>query len=159
MADINIKRGTATALTWTIDSLASSVTAGRQATAVDDTATKALDYLLTLHIVYPNSAPANDKSLYLYVAGFDGTNWSGGASGSDAAYTFDDITAHPTPLRGPQAMWMVQNKTRDFGPFSIASFFGGIVPIKWAPILINYSGQTLSTTCSATYQAITATVA
>lgn len=159
MTTLNIAYGTATAITWTLDSLASSATAGRECTAIDNGTTKADDYRIQIKIVYPNSATANDKTLYVYAAGYDGTNYVGGLTGSDAAYTFDDITTTPSPMRLALAGFMVINKTRVFEIPSIATVFGGVVPVKFGLAAINYSGQTFSAGCSASYQAITYTAA
>lgn len=157
MSTLNIAYGTATAITWTLDSLASSTTAGRECTAIDNTTTKADDYRIKIKIVYPNSAPAGEKTLYIYAAGWDGTDYTGGLTGSDAAYTFDDITTTPSPMKLALAGYMVQNKTRVFEISSINTVFSGVVPSKFGLVAINNSGQTLSTSCSATYQAITYT--
>lgn len=158
MATLNIAYGTATAITWTLDSLASSTTAGRECTAIDNgTSVKADDYRIKIKLVAINSATANDKTVYIYAAGYDGTDYTGGVTGSDAAYTFDDITTTPSPMRLATPCFMVINKTRVFEIPSIATVFGGVVPTKFNLVAINYSGQTLSTGCSATYQAITYT--
>lgn len=159
MSTLQISYGTATAITWTLDSLASSTTAGRECTAIDNTSTKADDYRIQIKIVYPNSATANDKTAYVYAGGWDGTNYVGGLTGSDAAYTFDDITTTPSPMRLALAGFMVINKTRVFDIPSIATVFGGVVPSKFGLAIINYSGQTFSTSCTASYQAITYTAA
>ena len=151
MADIKSKYGTATSITCTINSLASSSTAGRESTAVDNTTNLYLDALVTVKLVYPNLAPANDKAVYIWAYGWDETNYTGGCTGSDAAYTRDDPTVLrligvvPTPT---------QNKTYYGGPFSVAAAFGGILPSKWGIVVQNYSGQTLSTGCTATYVGI-----
>ncbi len=161
MATVKIAYGSATAITWTLDSLASSATAGRECTAIDNTTTLADDYRVMIKIVYPNSATANDKSFYVYAGGYDATTGyagSGALTGSDAAYTFDDITTTPSSLRLALAGFCVINKTRVYEIPSIATVFGGIVPSKFGLAIINYSGQSFSTGCSATYQAITYTV-
>lgn len=161
MATVLISYGSDTALTWG-GAIASSTTAGRQSDAIDNTSTLADDYEVSVSIVFPNSAPANDKTVYLYAGGWYGaTNgWEGrpALTGSDGAYTFNDITTTPTGLYLAKACFMVQNTTGLFAIPSLATVFGGSLPAKIALAVANFSGQTI-TTFSATYRAITYTVA
>lgn len=161
MATVNIVYGTETALTWA-GAIASSATAGRQSNTIDNTSALADDYELSVSIVFPNSAPANHSTVYLYAGGwFGATNaWQGrpALSGSDGAYTFNDITTTPSGLELAKSCFMVQNTTGLFTVPSLATVFGGTVPAKIAFAVANYSGQTI-TTFSATYRAITYTVA
>jgi hypothetical protein len=161
MATVNIAYGSETSLTWA-GAIASSTTAGRQSNTIDNTSTLADDYEVAVNIVFPNSAPANDKTVYVYAAGYIGaTNtWAGrpALTGSDGSYTANDITTTPmgVPLAG--AFFMVQNTTGTFLIPSLATVFGGSLPQKIALVVMNYSGQTI-TTFTATYRAITYTVA
>jgi hypothetical protein len=157
MTTVKIAYGSETSITWTA-AIASSATAARECTAIDNTSTKADDYQIAVSIVYPNSAPANDKTVYVYAGAYQGATlgYQGGLTGSDAAITLDDITTTPSPLRLAGAFWQVQNKTRVFTIPSIAAVFGGNVPPKFGLVLVNYSGQTL-TTVTASYVAITYT--
>ena len=161
MADVKIAYGADSALTWA-GAIASSATAGRQSDAIDNGTTLADDYEVSVSIVFPNSAPANDKTVYLYAGGYYGATagWQGrpALTGSDAAYTFNDITTTPTGLYLAQSCFMVQNTTGVFAIPSVAPVFGGVLPEKFALAVANYSGQTL-TTFTARYRAITFTVA
>lgn len=161
MATVSIAYGSETSLTWA-GAIASSTTAGRQSNTIDNSSTLADDYSVAVNIVYPNSAPANDKTVYIYAGGWYGaTNaWEGRPvlTGSDGAYTFNDITTTPTGLRLAGAFFMVQNTTGTFAIPSLATVFGGSVPAKIALAVANYSGQTI-TTFTATYRAITYTIA
>lgn len=151
MADIKNKYGTSNqTITITLNALASSATAGRASTAVDNTSNVFLDALVSIHIDFPNSAPANDKAIYVYVYGSanGGTNYSGGITGTDAAYTMDD----PTVLRLVGVIPIpTQNKVYYAGPFSIAAAFGGVLPDRWGIYIRNYAGQTLGSTNNAAY--------
>lgn len=146
--------GTETALTWA-GAIGSSTTAGRQSNAIDNTSALAVDGLLAISIVFPNSAPANDKSIYIYAGAYIGaTNgWQGrpALTGSDGAYTFNDITTTPSGLFLCQADYQVQNTTGLWVVPSLAAVFGGLLPPKMAFAVANYSGQTI-TTFSATYR-------
>lgn len=129
-------------MTCTINSLASSATAGRESTAVDNSTNLYLDALVFCRISFPNSAPANDKAVYLWGYGWDNSGlYTGGVTGSDAAYTRDD----PTTLRLVGVIPIpTQNKDYYAGPFSVAAAFGGILPVKWGIVVQNYAGQTLN---------------
>ena len=160
MASTKLTFGTATAFTITLNSLASSGTAGRESTVVDNTSDLFLDALVEVRINYPNSAPANDKAIYVYAYGsLDGTNYPEALTGSDAAYTFKGSAgALTTALRLIGVIPAVQNTDLRFGPFAVAPAFGGIMPAKWGIAVLNYSGQTLAASnCAAQYRGVYAT--
>lgn len=159
MATVNVAYGTATTISLTSDSLASSATAGRESTVVDNSSNLYLDALVTFKIVYPNSAPANHKGIYVFAYAWDGTDYTYPCTGSDAAVTLDDITTTAYQLAQIGFIPAVQNKTLYSRPFSVASAFGGVLPKKWGVAILNYSGQTLSTGNTCRYQGITTTVA
>lgn len=160
MAEIKIAYAASAALTWS-GAIASSSTVGRESNAIDNTSTLYDDIKLSILITFPNSAPANDKTVYILAGGYDSTNGydgSGQLTGSDAAITLDGaIDSVPHAFKQLGAFWMVQNKTRVFTIGSVASAFGGVLPPKVGFVVINYSGQTL-TTFTARYQGITYTV-
>lgn len=158
MATVNVAYANAATITLTSDSLASSTTAGRESTVVDNSSNLYLDALVTFKIVYPNSAPANHKGIYVFAYAWDGTDYTYPCTGSDAAVTLDDITS--TAYQLPQIGFIpaVQNKTLYSRPFSVAAGFGGVLPKKWGIVVLNYSGQTLSTGNTCRYIGITNTV-
>ena len=151
---------TATAITCTFGTLTSSGTVGRASTAVDNTTNLDLDAQVMITITYPNSAPANDKAIYVYAYGsYDGTTYPEGITGSDAGYTFQGSAgALTTALRLIGVVPGVQNVAATYGPFAVAPAFGGILPIKWGLVILNFSGQTLSAG-SVAYTRVQATVA
>lgn len=145
MADLKIKFGTSTALAVTFASLASSATAGRESTVVDNTTNLFVDALVYLKIKLQTGTPANDKCVYVYAYGSeDGTNYTDNATGSDAAITLRD----PTNLRliGVIAMPDSGGLTYKSNPMSVAGAFGGLMPRKWGIVIRNYTGVTLSAT-------------
>lgn len=150
--DIKIAYASRAQITITLASLASSATAGRESTYVDNATNLYDDALVTLDIVFPNSAPANHKGVYIFGYGYDGSDYGGYATGSDAAYTFDDITTTGQNLPLLKFVTMVQNKTQKC-QFTVAAGFGGILPLRWGLVALNYSGQTL-TSGEAYYQGI-----
>jgi hypothetical protein len=140
----NIKYGTSTAITITLNSLASSQTVGRQATVIDNSSNLFDDVYVTIILSTAAGAPANDKAVYVYLSGSeDGTNFDqddGAMGASDAGYTVNlpSNLKGPYPVNTPTAS-KVYNKT-----FNLRSFFGGIVPRKWTVVVVNYEGQTLA---------------
>lgn len=149
MADAKLAYGaaTATAITCTLASLASSATAGREGTAIDNTTNKFLDALVQVSAKLAAGTPINDKAIYVYAyAATDHTSptYTGGVTGSDAAYTMKD----PTPLRllGVIPCPDAGALTYDGGPWSVAAVFGGILPGKWGIFVRNFTGLALDST-------------
>lgn len=136
----------AASMTITLNSLASSGTAGRQSTVVDNSSTKYDDALLEVSVAYPNSAPANDKAVYVFAFGStDGSNYPESLTATDAAFTIAGVAGALTTSLSPIGVLMpIQNTTKRYGPFSVAKGFDGILPQKWGIVVLNYSGQTLS---------------
>lgn len=157
MATVKESLGASTAITVTIDSLASSQTVGRASTAVDNSTNLYLDALVQVKVVIPTGTPANDKAVYVYAYGtVDGTNYGEAVTGTDASYTVDNPTG--LPLLGTIPVG-AQSITRYSRAFSVAAAFGGVMPVKWGLVVVNFSGIALSTGCSAVYAGLTATVA
>lgn len=157
-ADIRLAYGSVTSATITLNSLASSATAGRKSDEIDLNTTKYLDLLAFLTVDMPGSGtPANDKAVYIYAAGSidGGTDYTEGVTHGDAAYT----QADPTSLRfvgivsTPASAQVYRG-----GPFSVANAFGGILPNFICFVVRNYNGLTLDSSGNALeYQPIYAT--
>ena len=154
----NIKYATSTALTITLNSLATSTTVGRQATVVDNSSNLYVDVLVTVIISTSASALGSSKSVSVYVSGSeDGTNFDqddGAMGASDAGYTINS----PTNLRlaaviNAPTSSKVYNKI-----FSVANLFGGVMPRKWTIVVCNDTNQSLlGSGNSASYTGITYT--
>lgn len=159
MASVTIAYTTTKSLTCTINGLASSATAGRESTVVNNSTTKYLDAQVFIEATCPNSAPANDKAVYIYAYGGSTTLYTGAVTGSDAAYTMAD----PTPLKLIGVVPVpTQNVTYRAGPYSVAAAFGGVLPPRWGVFVRNYCGQTLTTASTNNFlewHGVTATVA
>ncbi len=135
--------GSDTTPTCTINSLASSATAGRASAAADFSSTKYLDAMARLTIKMPGAgSPANDKAVYLYAAGSvdAGTTYSDGVTAGDAAFTHTD----PPNLRLVGVVNCPAN-TNSYvgGPWSVAQAFGGVLPDHVVFVVRNYTGLTL----------------
>jgi hypothetical protein len=139
-------------LTLTSANLTSSATGGWQSDGQDNTTNLYLDALVQIVLAAVNTAPANNKAIYLYAFGADtGSNYTGtgaaNASGTVGTLTFPDITANTPdcPLIGT-VPYTTQNTAMNSSMFSIAQAFGGVLPPKYSLGMINYSGMTLSVT-------------
>lgn len=168
MATVKQSYGTYTAMTVTsLQSLASSATAGWQSDKVDNqTSVLAIDYEIFVKLTTANTAPANDKAMYVYAVPWittdGGTTWlasDGGTatlpSGSEGTYTY--ATPNNAKLLGILS-YTTQNMTVQ-GNFLLSNAVGMSMPDGWSLIIINYSGAALSTSCVVSYRAINQTVA
>jgi hypothetical protein len=146
MSDIKQKFGTSTAVTITLASLASSATAGRESTAIDNTTNLYLDALLYVQCKLQTGTPASDLSIYVYgYASEDGTNYTDPATGSDAAITLRD----PTNLRLIGILSTPDSGGLTYkGVYQVAHAFGGQMPRKWGVVVRNYTNITFSATGS-----------
>ena len=133
------------ALTITLASLASSATAGRESTFVENTTNRYLDALVVAKFALTTGTPANDKAIYLFAYGSidDGTTYPDTVTGTDAAITMVD----PTNLRLIGVINAVaQSTTYTGGPFSVATAFGGVLPERWGIVVRNFTGIALTAT-------------
>lgn len=143
--DLKNKYGTSNqTITVTLASLASSATAGREATVIDNSSNLYRDALVTVKVKLQAGTIANDKAVIVYAYGTvdGGTTYTGGASGSDAAYTMDD----PTVLVPIGILPAPTQSLTYIGTFRVAQAFGGVLPQKWGLMIRNFSGITFSAT-------------
>lgn len=154
MADVKLKFAGVTTLTIANANLATSPTAGWQSDAQDYSSNLYLDALVQVKLAAVNTAPANNKAIYLYAFGLSdtsgsdyGTTGDGVPSGTEGTLTFPDITTgQPVcPLLGI-IPYTTQNKVIVSPLFSIARCFGGVLPPKVAIGMINYASMTLNVT-------------
>jgi hypothetical protein len=145
MAALKTAYGTSSNFTLTLASLASSATAGRESTVVDNTSDLFIDAMVQVKVALQSGTPSVDKAVYVYAYGSeDGSTYTDNATGSNAAIT----------LRAPTAMRLIGvipcpdsgALTYEGQPMSVASAFGGILPRKWGIVVRNYTGVTLSAT-------------
>lgn len=168
MATQNIAYGSYTAMTVTnLQSLASSATVGWQSARVDNqTSVKALDYEIFVKLTTANTAPANDKAMYVYISPAittdGGSTWlqtdQGTATlptGSEGASTI----ATPNNLKLLGVLSYTTQQMVCQGSFNLSSAVGQSMPDGFSIIIVNYSGAALSTSCVVAYRAITNTVA
>jgi hypothetical protein len=136
-----------------LNSLASSLTAGWGSAPVDNSATLYLDAFVQVNLAAVNTAPASLKAIYVYAyaltdpagTAYTTTGVASGTPGTQGALTFPDITANPVglPLIGIVPT-ITQNVLTNSGPMSVAKAFGGWLPQKWGIAIINASGFTIA---------------
>lgn len=148
MPDVKSKYGSdGVAITCTLASLASSATAGRECTVIDNTTNLFLDALVVVRVKLAAGAPANDQACYVFAYGIvdatAGPTYPDAITGADAAITFNS----PTQLRLLGSIYTPTNGgTFIGGPWSVAQCLGGVMPQKWGIAIRNYSGQALTST-------------
>ena len=169
MATITQLYGDYTAITVTaLQSLASSATAGWQSARIDNqSSVKALDYEIFIKLTTANTAPANDKAMYVYINSAmttdGGTTWLDSDSGIDtdpvdgAEGTVNIASPNNLKLLGVIAYTSQEDIVK--ANFNLSNAVGGAMPDGFSIIIHNYSGAALSTSCVVAYRAITQTVA
>ena len=134
-------------MTMTLASLASdtNLVAGRQSTVVDQKDTDdAIDCIIG-GLVTTGTSPTNNRQIGIFLFGsYDDTNFSGAAGGTDA-----NLTAVSTSLF-KFLLWIPTNNTsnraHNWGPFSVAQAFGGIIPPQWGVWIVHNTGVALNST-------------
>lgn len=153
MANIKANYGTAAqAIACDITGLANN--ASRQSDVIDNTTNLFLDALVhvTIKAGASGTAAGGVVNVYAYATVDGGTKYSGGATGSDAAYT--QVVPSQLRLIG-QVVVVADAVTYEGGPFSVANAFGGILPAKWGLVIENVSGSTTDASVGAAeYQGI-----
>lgn len=142
--------GSATSMTVTnLNSLASSNVNGWESDKVSNLTSKAIDYKIFVKLTMSNTAPANEKSVYVYVCPFyyDGTNWFASSQGTTTLPTGTQGTttiASPNNLRLLGALnYTTQNMVLQDN-FLLSTAFGDRMPDGFSIIVINYTGSAVS---------------
>lgn len=168
MTTENIAYGTWTAMTVTdLQSLAIDTAdpfAGWQSDRVDNqTTVKASDYEVKILLSTASTAPANDKTVYVYLVPwmYDGSTWTPAANFS--------TTTRPTGTQGTASMsdpntmkpaatipYLVTSQPLD-AYFTVAMLCGGHVPDGWSLAIRNNCGAAFGTGCVVSYRSITYT--
>lgn len=148
MTTASIVYGSATALTIGLSTgpLASdtNLVAGRESTAIDNTSDLAIDAIV-FGKVTTGTTPTNSRQIEVYLYGsVDGTNFSGGASGSDANLT--PQTKDLLRLLQIIPTNNTSNQAYTWGPFSVAQAFGGTMPANWGVYVVHNTAVALNST-------------
>lgn len=143
MATTSVNYSAAQTVTITLTSLADA--AWRQSASVDNGTNKYLD----AHIggsIQVGTTPTAGETIQIYAYGsYDGTNFTAGASGSDAAYTADGEEGLFKLL---EVIEVDATSDQDYvwGPVSVAEKFGGVLPETWGVVVKNDTGAALNAT-------------
>ena len=150
MADLKLAYGTASDVTITLASLASdtSLLTGRESTAVDNTSSLVLDYLVSGKIRAVSTAA---RAIEVWAVGsWDGTNWPDVFDGTDSGETITSANVKASVCRLVAAIATDNTSTTDrdyhFGPVSIASAFGGTLPPKFVLFITHSNTSALNST-------------
>lgn len=141
MATWKLAYGEKTEIVVTLASLAD--TGWREATAVDNSSNLFVDALVGGKVKTGAGSGAGDY-IDVYVSGSvdAGTTYGGDCSGTDGAYAGESANLiHLGRISTP-----VAETTFEFGPWSIADAFGGVLPKNWTLVFDNESDSILDTT-------------
>jgi len=170
MTTNNVAYGAFTSMTITnLESLANSITAGWQSARVDNqTSVKALDYEIVIKLPTANTAPANDKCVYVYISEAittdGGATWrhddvgtATGPTGSEGTITvLSNVTGSMSSKQLGTIPYYTQNMTLQ-KVFKLSNVCGQFMPDGFSIIIVNYTGAALATGCVVGYRAITET--
>ncbi len=154
----------ATALTVTsLQSLANSATAGWRSDLVDLRTVAPLDVEVFVKLTTANTAPANDKAMYVYAVPFfhDGTSWLASDQGTATLPTSSEGTTTIAVPNNLKLLGVLSYTTQQMvvqGSFNLSSAVGQSMPDGFSIIVINYSGAALSTACVVAYKTIAQTL-
>jgi hypothetical protein len=143
MAVTNIQYQSVTNITISLASLANN--AARESTFIDNSSTLFLDAMVYLAIQLQTGTPSNDQAIQIWFYGSsDATNYTDNATGTNAPLTMRT----PTNLRGP---WTIVTPTSGGLLYktvipSVATIFGGIMPIRWGIVVENRTGIAFNAT-------------
>lgn len=168
MATRKIAYSAYTAITVTnLQSLASSATAGWQSARIDNqSSVLALDYEIFVKLTTANTAPANDRAMYVYISPAittdGGTTWLHADQGTTTLPTGTEGTTTIVAGGGNMKLlgvlaYTTQNMTVQ-GSFNLSNAVGQSMPDGFSIIIVNFSGAALSTSCVVAYRAIQETI-
>lgn len=164
MSTVKQEYGTYTAMTVTnLQSLASSISAGWQSDRVDlQTSVKPLDVEIFVKLTTANTAPANDKAMYVYICPMmttdGGTTWLVSDQGTTTLPTGTQGTttiATPNNLKLAGVLSYTTTQMVCQGSFNLSTAVGLSMPDGFSIIILNFSGAALSTSCVVAYRTIT----
>jgi len=147
MATVSTQYYTKQSITITLASLTDG--SYRQSLAVDNSSDKYVDAVLGGSIRTGGTAPTAGGTIEVYAYGSwdGGTTYTAGCSGTDLAYT---ANGEEGLLRLVETIVVDTDINTDyvFGPVSMASVFGGILPVQWGLVIVNNCGTSASLNAS-----------
>lgn len=170
MAAITQTYGTYTTLSTTsLQTLTSSTTTFWQSALIDNqSSVKAIDYEIMVQLNTANTAPANDKAIYIYTAPAmttdGGTTWILTDIGTTTALSTTEGTVTVSSngnLKIVGILNYVTAKQPMNGVFNLSNATGGTMPDGFVILINNYCGANLSggTTSIVAYRSIANAIA
>lgn len=154
MANVKLAHAASSALTITLASLGTSSTfvAGRESNEVDNSSNLYLDYLIGGKITV-GTGPTANTSILVQIIGLldDAPVWPDVFDGTDSAETVSTTGTLGSIAKVAAAILCeatTSDQTRWFGPVSIASLFGGVLPKKFVVFVSHNTGVNLNSTGS-----------
>lgn len=150
MADVKANYPSASDVTITLASLASdtNLLSGRESTAVDNSSNLYLDYLVSGKIT-TGTSPTTARSIQVWAVGsWDGTNWPDVFDGTESAETITSANHKNSVCRflAEMATDATSDRTYHFGPVSVASAFGGVLPKSFVVFVTHSTAVNLNST-------------
>jgi hypothetical protein len=150
MADLKLAYGTASDLTITLASMATdtNLLTGRESAVIDNSANLFLDYLVSGKIT-AGTSPTAARSIEVWAVGsWDGTSWPDVFDGTESAETITsaDIKSSVCRYVAQMATANTSDRVYHFGPVSLASAFGGVLPPKVVLFITHSTGVNLNST-------------
>ena len=153
MSAVTQTYGAWNALTVTnLQNLASSQTVGWQSARITNLSDFALDYEVFVKLTTANTAPANDKAMYVYAVPwiYDGSSWHPVDQGTATLPTGSEggsTIAIPNSLKLLGVLPYTTQQMVCQGNFNLSSAVGQSMPDGFSIIIVNYSGAALATGC------------
>lgn len=150
MADVKANYPAASDATITLASLASdtNLLAGRESTALDNSSNLYLDYLVSGKIT-TGTSPTTARSIQVWAVGsWDGTTWPDVFDGTDSTETITSANHKNSICRfiAEMATDATSDRVYHFGPVSLASAFGGVMPVKVVFFVVHNTAVNLNST-------------
>lgn len=151
MAQLTQTYGTLTTITITVASLGSDsqLSSGRVSTAIDNSSTCAVDYIVEGYVSLGSSVTVEAKQIQIWAAGSnDGTNFTANLASVDAN---KNVCGQKTLMKLFEAIPTVStvSATYRFGPYSVANVFRGAIPKYWSVFIAQSTCQILFSTSGA----------
>jgi hypothetical protein len=152
MTTAAISYGTPTAITITLTSLADG--AYRESAAVDNSSNLFMDAHVAGSVQVGTVTADGTFAVFAYGSNDGGTTYSGGLAGTDETITWGTTpsTSSVEGYNNLKLLGVVSVDTTDddndieFGPFAVASAFGGHMPNSWGIVILNETGAALHAT-------------
>lgn len=150
MANYKLEYGSSTQLTITLAALAQSSTllAGSESDAIDNTSNKYLDYLLAGQIMTGATATDLTRIQVCVVGILDDSTWPDVFDGSSSAESVTNIYLKNNicKIACDITITTTANLAYPFGPLSVAALFGGVLPKKFVVFVTHNTGGNLNST-------------